>query len=73
MRVMPKDDLAEVAFVYRSESKARHLPYYALQNLVAYATGGRVVIPTADLQLRSRASRPVARYLKAALSGSKPG
>jgi hypothetical protein len=71
VRVMPKAGLAEIAFIRRSQSRARYLPYFALQNLAAAATGGRGVMPLDELKLRSRASRPVARYLKDAL-GPKP-
>ncbi|MGO9172211.1 MAG: hypothetical protein ACLP7P_09630 [Rhodomicrobium sp.] len=73
VRVMPKAGLAEVAFIRRHQSKARRLPYYALQNLAANATGGRTVMPLDELQLRSRASRPVAPYLKAAARKAAPG
>jgi hypothetical protein len=67
VRGLPKAGLAEIACIRRPGRMARRLPYFALQNLAAAATGGCGLMPRDELQLRSRASRPVAKYLKDAL------
>jgi hypothetical protein len=66
VRVIPKAGAAEIAFIRRPASMARRMPYFLLQNLAARAVE-RDIRPLDDLSLRHRASRPVAKYLKAAL------
>ncbi len=72
VRVLPLAGKAEIALVRRPSGMARRLPHMALQNLAA-----RIVEcdlqPIENLKLRSRATRPVASYLREALSGRKPG
>jgi len=71
-RVLPLAAKAEIALISRPSGTARRLPHMALQNLAARILE-RDLQPLEKLRLRSRATRPVASYLRAALSGSKPG
>jgi hypothetical protein len=63
--LLPKTGRAEVALFERPADKARRFPHMALQNVAA-----RVIEcdlqPLEQLKLRSRATRAVAPYLKAA-------
>ncbi len=72
--VMPKFGLAEIALIRRPKSMVRRSSHAALQNVAAAAAGNStVLIPLDELRLRSRASRPVAPYFKAAARKAAPG
>ncbi len=72
VQVLPNAGKAEIAFIRRPASMSRRLPHMALQN-VAASILERDLVPLAKLKLRSRASRPVAPYLKAAAGNATPG
>ena len=72
VRVLPLAGKAEIALISRPSGMASRLPHMALQNLAARILE-RDLQPLENLRLRSRATRPAAAYLRAAVSGSKPG
>lgn len=72
VRVLPLAGKAEIALISRPSGMASRLTHMALQNLAARILE-RDLQPLEKLRLRSRATRPVASYLRAALLGSKPG
>jgi len=69
--VLPKTGRAEIALLSRPSGMAGHSPRTALQNLAARIVETDLK-PIEDLRLRSRASRPLARCVRAVLE-SKPG
>jgi hypothetical protein len=66
VRVLPLAGKAEVALIERPAALAARFPHMALQNVTARMIE-RVLVRLDQLELQSRASRPVAPYLKAAL------
>ncbi len=70
--MLPKAGKAEIALISRPSDMAARLPHMALQNLTARIIE-RDLQPLKNLTLRSRASRPIAPYLKAATRKAAPG
>jgi hypothetical protein len=71
VRINPKFGTAEIALIKRPAAIAKRVPYFRAQNLAYRATAGRLFVPLDELQLRSRASRPIAPYLKASMRNAE--